>query len=88
MIKNVVTRMLFQKHEIITKHGLLMAILKINRKAFSEEFSLEQDNFTYANTHIREAALHHLQKHYPHLNIKVVRIMVGKVPFVTFHVPS
>ena len=88
MNKNVVKIMLFQKHQIITKHGLLIAVLTINRKAFSEEFSLESEDSPVENAQIKGAALDFIRDNYPDLKVKVVRIMVGRVPFVTFHVPS
>lgn len=80
--------MLFQKNEIVTKHGLLMAILTINRKVFAEEFSLESGDMPIENAKLKGAALNFLQENYPILKIKVVRIMVGKVPFVTFHIQN
>ncbi|QOR66352.1 hypothetical protein IM538_21725 [Cytobacillus suaedae] len=80
--------MLFQKHQVVTKHGLLMAILTINKKVFAEEFSLENGNIPSENAQLKSAALDFLEKNYPTLQIKVVRIMVGKVPFVTFHIQS
>lgn len=80
--------MLFQKHQVVTKHGLLMAILTINKKVFAEEFSLESGNMPSENAQLKDAALEFIDKHYPTLKIKVVRIMVGKVPFVTFHIQS
>lgn len=65
-----------------------MAILTINKKVFAEEFSLESGNIPSENAQIKSAALQFIENNYPTLQITVVRILVGKVPFVTFHIKN
>ncbi len=65
-----------------------MAILTINKKVFAEEFSLEIGNIPSENAQIKSAAMEFIRNNYPNLQINVVRIMVGKVPFVTFHIKT
>ena len=80
--------MTFYKHEIKTKNGLLMAILFLNKKVFAEEFSANLENISIENNHIRQSALAYINKKFPQLDIKVVQIIVGKVPYSTFYVPN